>query len=106
VARQSRSLPIDIAVDPSLQPFLDNGRAAFYRRQGQLNLACYQCHDENWGKRLAAIRSRRRTPRATRSTGSNGRASARSAAAARCLTGIRAAPYEYGAPELVELELF
>jgi len=52
-------------VDPSLQPFLDNGRAAFYRRQGQLNLACYQCHDENWGKRLAGNPSRSAPPRAT-----------------------------------------
>ena len=33
------------------QPFLDarHGRI-FKRRQGQLNLACAQCHDDNWGK--------------------------------------------------------
>jgi len=29
------------------------GRALFNRRQGQLNLACTQCHDDNWGKQLA-----------------------------------------------------
>src|SRR5216110_945668 len=40
VARQSRGLPIDVTIDARTQPFLDNGRAAFYRRQGQLNLAC------------------------------------------------------------------
>jgi len=78
VARQSRGLPIDIAVDGRVQPFLDNGRAAFYRRQGQLNLACSQCHDDNWGKRLAGNAIRRRIRPAIRSTGSNGRASARS----------------------------
>ncbi|MGH7348166.1 MAG: sulfur oxidation c-type cytochrome SoxA, partial [Candidatus Rokuibacteriota bacterium] len=53
VARQSRGLPIDVTVDTSTQPFLDRGRAAFYRRQGQLNLACRQCHDDHWGRRLA-----------------------------------------------------
>ncbi|HSE94082.1 MAG TPA: sulfur oxidation c-type cytochrome SoxA, partial [Methylomirabilota bacterium] len=53
VARQSRGLPIDPAIDERAQPFLEAGRAAFRRRQGQLNLACSQCHDDNWGRRLA-----------------------------------------------------
>src|SRR3989454_2636379 len=53
VAHQSRGLPIDIAVDARTQPFLDAGRATFHRRQGQLNLACAQCHDANWGRQLA-----------------------------------------------------
>ena len=53
VARQSRGLPIDIAIDPRTQPFLDAGRATWDRRQGQLNLACSQCHDANWGRQLA-----------------------------------------------------
>src|SRR2546423_2472852 len=53
VARQSRGLPIDVAIDARMQPFLDAGRATFHRRQGQLNLACAQCHDDNWGRQLA-----------------------------------------------------
>ena len=31
----------------------ERGKAFFHRRQGQLNLACTQCHDDNWGKKLA-----------------------------------------------------
>lgn len=53
VARQSRGLPIELAIDQRTQPFLDAGRAAFHRRQGQLNLSCSQCHDDHWGRRLA-----------------------------------------------------
>src|SRR2546428_8360196 len=53
VARQSRGLPIEVAIDQRMQPFLDAGRATFHRRQGQLNLACSQCHDDHWGRRLA-----------------------------------------------------
>jgi len=53
VARQSRGLPIEIATDARTQPFLDAGRALWERRQGQLNLACRNCHDDNWGRRLA-----------------------------------------------------
>ena len=53
VARQSRGLPIEIAIDERTQPFLDAGRATWNRRQGQLNLACAQCHDDHWGQQLA-----------------------------------------------------
>jgi len=107
VARQSRGVPIDVAADARTQPFLDAGRAAFYRRQGQLNLACNQCHDENWGKRLAGNPIPQAHPTGYpvyrlewQSLGSLQRR------LRGCLTGIRAEPYEYGAPELVDLELF
>jgi len=107
VARQSRGVPIDITIDPRTQPFLDNGRAAFYRRQGQLNLACSQCHDDNWGKSLAGNTIPQAHPTGYpvyrlewQSLGSLQRR------LRNCLVGIRAEPYEFGAPELVELELF
>ena len=107
VARQSRGAPIDIATDARTQPFLDNGRAAFYRRQGQLNLACSQCHDDNWGKSLAGNTIPQAHPTGYpvyrlewQSLGSLQRR------LRNCLVGIRAEPYEFGAPELVELELF
>jgi L-cysteine S-thiosulfotransferase len=107
VARWSRGARIGIAVDARTQPFLDNGRAAFYRRQGQLNLACSQCHDDNWGKRLAGNVIPQAHPTGYpvyrlewQSLGSLQRR------LRNCLVGIRAEPYEYGAPELVELELF
>jgi len=53
VARQSRGLPIEPKIEARTKPFLDSGREAFHRRQGQLNLSCSQCHDDNWGKKLA-----------------------------------------------------
>jgi L-cysteine S-thiosulfotransferase len=96
LARQSRT-----------QPFLDAGRATFYRRQGQLNLACNQCHDDNWGRRLAGNVVPQAHPTGYplyrlewQSLGSLQRR------LRGCLTGIRAEPYEYGAAELVDLELF
>jgi sulfur-oxidizing protein SoxA len=107
VGRQSRGLPIDVAVDTRIQPFLDRGRAAFYQRQGQLNLACNQCHDDNWGRRLAGNTIPQAHPTGYpvyrlewQSLGSLQRR------LRNCLVGIRAEAYDYGAPELVELELF
>ena len=107
VARQSRGLPIDLAIDQRTHPFLDAGRAAFHRRQGQLNLACSQCHDDNWGRRLAGNVIPQAHPTGYplyrlewQSLGSLERR------LRNCLVGMRAEPYDYGAPELVDLELF
>ena len=107
VARQSRGLPIEVASDQRMQPFLDAGRATFHRRQGQLNLACSQCHDDHWGRRLAGNVIPQAHPTGYplyrlewQSLGSLQRR------LRNCLVGIRAEPYEYGAPELVDLELY
>src|ERR1700738_2023114 len=53
VAFQSRGLPIALRSTAELRPFFDQGGALFHRRECQLNLSCSQCHDDNWGKRLA-----------------------------------------------------
>ena len=53
VAQQSRSLPITTGADPQLAPFITKGRELFTQRQGQLNLGCANCHDDNWDKHLA-----------------------------------------------------
>ncbi|MGH7334961.1 MAG: sulfur oxidation c-type cytochrome SoxA [Candidatus Rokuibacteriota bacterium] len=107
VARQSRGLPIEAATDPRTQPFLEAGRAAFQRRQGQLNLACHQCHDDHWGRRLAGNVIPQGHPTGYplyrlewQGLGSLQRR------LRNCLVGMRAEPYEYGAAELVDLELF
>ena len=39
--------------DERTKPFIEAGRDLFNRRQGQLNLSCAQCHDDNWGQKLA-----------------------------------------------------
>jgi len=107
VARQSRGLPIDIAIDARTQPFLDAGRALWERRQGQLNLACRQCHDDNWGRRLAGSVIPQAHPTGYplyrlewQALGSLQRRFR------NCLIGVRSEPYEYGDPALVDLELY
>ena len=54
IARQSRGLPI-VSEDERLKPTIEAGRAMFNTRQGQLDLTCAQCHDDNRGKKLAGI---------------------------------------------------
>jgi sulfur-oxidizing protein SoxA len=107
VAYQSRGLPIVVQGNAELQPFLDLGNELFHRRQGQLNLSCSQCHDDNWGKRLAGAVIPQAHPTAYpvyrlewQSLGSLQRR------LRNCMIGVRAEPYEYGAPEAVALELY
>ena len=107
VARQSRGLPIDVTIDARMQPFLDAGRTTFHRRQGQLNLSCSQCHDDHWGRQLAGnvIPQAHPTGYPLYRLEWQGMGSLQRRLRG-CLTGIRAEPYEYGAPELVDLELY
>jgi len=107
VAQQSRGAAIEAGSDPQLAPFLSRGRDLFMQRQGQLNLGCTNCHDDNWDKRLAgsAITQAHPTgyPLYRLEWQSLGSLQRRLRA---CIAGIRAQAYDYGAPELVELELY
>jgi sulfur-oxidizing protein SoxA len=105
VARQSRGMPIQ--VNEKTKPFMDRGKDFFHRRQGQLNLACAQCHDDNWGKKLAGNTIPQAHPTGYpiyrlewQTVGSLARRFR------NCLTGMRAELHAPGAPEFVELELY
>jgi sulfur-oxidizing protein SoxA len=107
VARQSRGMPITPAADPRLAPFTAAGREFFNRRQGQLNLSCALCHDDNWGKRLAGNIVPQGHPNGYplyrlewQSLGSLQRR------LRNCISGMRAEVPDYGSPEYVNLELF
>jgi sulfur-oxidizing protein SoxA len=107
LGRQSRGQPIDIAVPEQAKPFLESGRAAFNRRQGQLNLSCTQCHDGLAGSKLAGNPIPQAHPTGYpiyrlewQGLGSLQRR------LRNCFIGVRAEPYAYGAPEFVELEYY
>jgi sulfur-oxidizing protein SoxA len=104
VGRQSRGMPIAVAEDAK---HLAAGRALFERRQGQLNLACSQCHDDNWGKSLAGTPIPQAHPTGYpiyrlewQGMGSLQRR------LRNCMIGVRAEPYAYGSPEFVDLEYY
>jgi sulfur-oxidizing protein SoxA len=107
VAQQSRGMAIQAGSDPQLEPFAAKGRDLFMRRQGQLNLGCTNCHDDNWDKHLAGSAITQAHPTGYplyrlewQSLGSLQRR------LRNCMIGMRAQAYDYGAPELVELELY
>jgi L-cysteine S-thiosulfotransferase len=107
VAHQSRGEPLAPPSDERLAPFVAAGRAFFNERQGQLNLSCALCHDDNWGKRLAGNVVPQGHPTGYplyrlewQSLGSLQRR------LRNCISGMRAETPDYGSPEYVNLELF
>ena len=107
VTRQSKDLPIAPPADPRLTPFVAAGADLFNQRQGQLNLSCAQCHEDNAGRKLAAATIPQAHPIGYpiyrlewQSLGSLQRR------LRNCLIGMRAEPYAYGSDEYVALELY
>ena len=107
VAAQSRGMPTRVSIDGPARATWDRGRELYYARHGQMNLACAQCHEQNWGKRLYAETLSQGHPNAFpayklewQSLGSLQRR------IRACMYGIRAQMPAYGAQELVDLELF
>ncbi len=49
---QSRGVPMAVETDGPARPFFEAGREDWFRRRGQLNLSCAQCHDDLAGRRL------------------------------------------------------
>jgi sulfur-oxidizing protein SoxA len=107
IGRQSRGMAIAEASDERLKPFIDAGHTLFNRRFGQLNLSCAQCHDDNWGKRLAGSflpqGHANGYPLYRLEWQSLGSLQRR---LRNCMIGMRAEPFAFGSSEFVALELF
>ncbi|MGJ4887487.1 sulfur oxidation c-type cytochrome SoxA [Bradyrhizobium sp. HKCCYLRH3099] len=107
IARQSRGMPIKAGDDPRLSPFVARGRELFVQRQGQLNLACANCHDDNWDKHLAGSSITQGQPTGYpiyrlewQGMGSLQRR------LRGCMTGVRAQAFDFDAPDMIALELY
>lgn len=107
VAHQSHGLPIAPPEDERLAPGRERGGALYRRRLGQLNLSCAGCHDDKAGGRLGGAPIPQAHPTGYplyrlewQELGSLQRRFR------NCMSGVRAEPYDYGAAEWVDLELF
>jgi sulfur-oxidizing protein SoxA len=107
IAARSRGLPVSVATDGAAAPFLEAGRRFYEMRQGQLNLACGQCHDDNAGRRLRGdvISNGLGTgyPAYRLEWNTLGSLHRRLRA---CALGVRAEQLPYGSPDYLALELF
>lgn len=107
IGLQSRGLPVAIDAGGPAQATLDQGRATFARRMGQLDLSCADCHDRLAGHRLGGSRIPQGQPNGYpeyrlewQGMGSLERR------LRNCMTGIRSEPFPAGSPELGALEFY
>jgi sulfur-oxidizing protein SoxA len=107
VARQSNGLPISVDVSGPAAATYERGRSLYFERQGQLNLACTNCHDANVGKTLLVEPISQGQPAdwpayrlEWQSLGSLQRR------LRACYFGVRAEMPAFGSDDLVSLELY
>lgn len=107
VARQSNGIPVQVNIDGPAAATYERGRHLYFERQGQLNLACTQCHDRAWGRRILNEPVSQGHPvdwpayrLEWQSMGSLQRR------LRACYFGVRAEMPAFGDPDLVALELY
>ena len=107
VALQSRGMPIGVAVDGVARAAFERGRAFYTRRQGQMNLGCTHCHDDNFGKRLYSERLSQGHPSAFPAYRLEWQGLGTLDRRVRaCLFGIRAQMPPPGSREVADVELY
>jgi sulfur-oxidizing protein SoxA len=107
ISRQSKGLPQDVKIDGPAADSFARGKAFFYQRRGQLNLACNNCHEEHAGDHLRGesisqgqVNGMPIYRALWQTMGSTNRMFA------WCNEAVRAEPYPAGSQEYVDLELF
>ena len=100
-------MPIAVVNDDKTRPFIEAGAKNYSARQGQLNLSCQNCHDDNWGQKLAGVPLVQGHPNGYplyrlewQGLGSLQRR------LRSCIAGVRAEPYPPGAPEYLAIEAY
>lgn len=107
IAFQSKGMPIAVRENSANASFLKKGQQIFNERMGQLNLSCAQCHEDRAGLKLGGSFIPQGHPNAYpiyrlewQTMGSVQRR------LRNCMSGVRAQQFEYGSPEMAQLELF
>lgn len=99
--------PATPTVDQSMAGFVEWGRKLWFERQGQLNLSCAQCHDDNVGRKLRGdtISSAVPTGYPAYRLEWDGMGSLHRRLKA-CQLGVRAVQFEAGSDEYLALEAY
>ncbi len=107
VKLQSRAMPADVRIDGPARPFFEKGRAFFHQRRGLLDMTCAHCHVAQAGKYLRAqlLSQAQVNGFPTYFLGFQSLVSLQRFFRF-CNARVRAAPYDFGAEEYVDLELY
>lgn len=107
ISLQSRGMPVNVAIDGPAAEAWEQGREMYYTRYGQLELACANCHEDNYGNNIRADHLSQgmtngfpvyRLKQANLITQHN--------RFKGCIRDTRAETFSEGSPEFVALELY
>ena len=54
ISLQSRGMPVDVQIDGPMKEWWERGKDLYYTRVGQLDMACANCHEDNYGNMIRA----------------------------------------------------
>lgn len=107
IALQSRGMPVDVAIDGPAQSFWEKGKELYYTRVGQLDLACSNCHEDNYGNMIRADHlSQGQTNGFPNYRLKNAKINTVQGRFKGCMSNVRATPYKEGSDEFKALELY
>jgi len=107
IGLQSRGMLVDVAIEGDAAPFWEQGKDLYYQRVGQLDMACSNCHEDNYGNMIRADHlSQGQINGFPTYRLKNAKLNSSHARFKGCMSNIRATPYKEGGPEFKALELY
>lgn len=107
IGLQSRGMPMDVAIDGDAAPFWEKGKELYYTRVGQLDMACSNCHEDNYGMMIRADHlSQGQINGFPTYRLKNAKLNSIHGRFKGCMKNIRATPFAEGGDEFKALELY
>ncbi|MEO1541178.1 MAG: sulfur oxidation c-type cytochrome SoxA [Pseudomonadota bacterium] len=104
---QSRGLPMSVAIGGDAAPFWEQGKELYYTRVGQLDMACSNCHEDNYGVMIRADHlSQGQINGFPTYRLKNAKLNSIHGRFKGCMKNIRATPFAEGGDEFKALELY
>jgi len=107
ISLQSRGMAVNVKIDGDAAPFWQRGKDLYYTRVGQLDMACANCHENNYGNMIRADKlSQGQINGFPTYRLKNAKLNSVHARFKGCMKNIRATPYKEGSDEFKALELY
>jgi sulfur-oxidizing protein SoxA len=107
IGLQSRGMPMNVAIDGDAAAFWETGKELYYARVGQLDMACSNCHEDNYDTMIRADHlSQGQINGFPTYRLKNAKLNSIHARFKGCMKNIRADPYKEGSEEFKALELY
>ncbi len=107
ISMQSRGMPMGVQTDGPMAEWIEKGKELYYMRVGQLDMACSNCHEDNYGNMIRAdhlsMGMINGFPTYRLKWGGLGSIHRRFKG---CMKNIRATPYKRGSDEFIALETY